>query len=220
MEKERHVEGHIDAENIAAVLGLPPDHPERRHVESCPRCRSLVDMHRSFLDAAPVEGSGLDEARKALAAHSEREAQRWIPDVGAPARASFWRTLLRPAPLIATALVLVTAAWWFTRTPEESITRGNVAPAQAVVLHEAQPGADGIHLSWDPVTGADHYRVRIYGPDLHELYTSPDMTETSLVIPHEALGATRGAIDLTWEVQARHGKDLVAVSGPGSLHTP
>ena len=211
----------IETERIAGVLALPDDHPERKHAESCPRCRALVDSYRAFIDAEPVEGSGLEQVRGVLDAHIASEARRWMPDAR-PARAVWWRTLLRPAPLLAAGMVVIAAAWWFTRSPEESITRGNAPQAQGFVASAAQVRGDGgIELSWTASPGADRYRVRIYGPDLHDLYLSEDVTGTSLVVPSAALSADLPRpVDLTWEVQARSGADILTVSTPGSIHLP
>jgi hypothetical protein len=223
MEKERRVEAQcLEVDRIAAVLDLPPDHPERRHAESCPRCTALVDSYRAFVEAEPVEGSGLEQTRGDLDAHIRSQAERWMPDTRVQSHSVWWRTLLRPAPILAAGVVLVAAAWWFARAPEESVTRGDVPAEQSIVLHEAQANADGsIVLSWDAVTGADRYRVRIYGPDFHEVYQSADVTATSLTIARDALPAElpRPA-DLTWEVQARFGTDVIGVSTPGSIRLP
>ena len=209
----------IDTERIAAVIELPQDHPERLHADTCPRCRSLADSYRSFIATETVQGSGLGEARGALDAHIRSEGARWMPGAPVPTRTWSWRALLRPAPLMAAAAVALVATWWFTQDPEQSITRGNAPPSQSFVLHTPESRPDGaVALSWSAVNGADRYEVRVYGPDLHEVYRS-EATTTSLVVPRNALPAASPG-DLTWEVRARLGSDEIGVSPPGSIHIP
>ncbi len=213
----------IDVDRIAEVLELPADHSQRRHVDACPRCRSLAHSYRSFIDAKPAKEAGLDEVISVLDAHIDQDAARWTPAETHRlplSRARWWQGLLRPAPLAAAAAVVVVAVWWMARGPEESLVRDGAQPSQAVVLlHEAQVRSDGdILLSWDPVPGADRYQVRIYRADLHELYRSSDVTDATLVVSRNALPAdTPSPSDLTWEVYARYGADVVAVSTPGSI---
>jgi len=207
----------IDAERISAILDLPPDDVERRHADTCPRCRGLVDSYRAFLAAEPISDSGLDEARRVLDADIRASAERSIPEAHLSTRSFWWRTLLRPAPVLAAAAVVLVATWWATHGPEQSITRGNGPPSQNFVLHTPESRPDGaVALSWSAVEGADRYEVRIYGADLHEIYRSEAAT-TSLVVPRDALPATSSP-DLTWEVRARLGSDVIGVSPPGSIH--
>ena len=216
----------IDVDRIAEVLKLPADHSQRRHVDACPRCRSLADSYRSFIAAKPTKESGLDEVISVLDAHIDRDAARWNPAEShrlSLSRVRWWQGFLRPAPLAAAAAVAVLAVWWMARAPEESILRDQTPPSQAViVLHEAQVRSDGdIFLSWDPVPGADRYQVRIYRSDLHELYRSPDVIDAALLVSRSAFPADMpNALDLTWEVYARHGADIIAVSSPGSIRVP
>ncbi len=216
----------IDVDRIAEVLELPADHARRRHVDACPRCRSLADSYRSFIDAKPAKESGLDEVISVLDAHIDQDAARWHPAEShrlSLSRARWWQGFLRPAPLVAAAAVAILAVWWMARGPEESVLRNQTPPSQAVVvLHEAQVRSDGdILLSWDPVPGADRYQVRIYRSDLHELYRSSDVTDAALLVARTALPADMpNAFDLTWEVYARYGTDVIAISSPGSIRVP
>ena len=67
----------IDVESVAEILELSPGHPERRHAETCPRCRSLVDSYRSFIEAQDTDGSGIDDVRGALTAAVQKDAVAW-----------------------------------------------------------------------------------------------------------------------------------------------
>ncbi|MCI0451051.1 MAG: hypothetical protein L0Z51_01525 [Candidatus Latescibacteria bacterium] len=221
------MEAHcIDVERIGEITDLPTDHPDRQHAESCPRCRSLVGMYVEFMSAQPLEGSGLEQARRVLDARIREAAERWIP---APtrslrlARAPWWRGLLRPAPLFAAATILVAAVALFTsRGPQESVLRDDAPVSHVFAPAPARIDADGnIALSWTPLPTADAYEVRIYGPDLSEVYRHPATAETSAFIPRSTLPADLPAsLDLTWRVYALSGGDVIEAAAPGSIRTP
>ena len=211
----------IDSERIAAVLELPADHPERVHAETCPRCRSLVASYLAFVDAEPADGSDLERVRGRLDAQIRADAARWNP-APAPARSVSWHRFFRPAPLIATSLIVIAAgAFWMSRQPEESSVRESTSQQQAFALSPAQVAADGsIHLSWSAMTGADQYQVRIFGPDFAEVYRSANVSETTLVVERSALPANLPpTLDLTWRVSALSQGDIIATSAPGSIRT-
>jgi hypothetical protein len=214
----------IDIERIEEVLSLPADHPERRHAETCPRCMSLVASYRSFVDAEPVADAGLDEARPALDARIRDDARRWIPQRPAPSlKRSMWDVFRRPAFVVAMVTFVIGAvAVWTLRAPEREMFRGNRTESTGFVLHAAEVDPDrAIHLSWEPVTGADQYEVRVYGPDMAEVYRSAPASETSLTIPRASLPADLpAALDLTWQVYALAQGDVVGSSAPSSIRTP
>lgn len=211
----------IEPESIAAVLELPAGHPQRVHAETCPRCRSLVASYQSFVEAKPVAGADLERARGKLDARIRADAARWEP-AKTPARASWWQPLWRPLPVLAAALVVIAAgALWMSRQPEQSSLRESTAPSQAFTLSPAQVAADGsIHLNWSPLTGADQYQVRLYGPDFGEIYRSTNTTDTSFTVDRAALPSDLPpSLDLTWRVFALSQGDVIATSAPGSIRT-
>jgi hypothetical protein len=213
----------IDVDDIAAVLSLPPDDPVRIHVDACPRCRSLAASYRSFMEAEPVTGADLEKARSMLDARIRADAARWKP-AQAPARAFRWRSLLRPAPLLAAAGVLLIAAalfWTTSRPPETGSLRQSGATAQAFALHPAQLATDGsLELGWTPMAGADAYQVRLYGPDFSEIYRSANTTATSMTVnPDRFAAKLPPTLDLTWRVYALSRGDVIATSAPGSIRT-
>ena len=211
----------IDPERIAAVLELPADHPERVHAETCPRCRSLVASYLAFVEAEPAAGSDLERVRRLLDAGIRADAARWNP-APASARSFSWQRFFRPVPLVTAALVVIAAgALWMSRQPEESSVRESTSPSQAFALAPAQFAADGsIRLSWSPMTGADQYQVRIFGPDFSEIYRSANVPETTLVVERAALPANLPpTLDLTWRVSALSQGDVIATSAPGSIRT-
>lgn len=219
------MEAHcIDVEHIAEVAGLPDDHPQRRHVQSCPRCRSLVASYRAFLKAEPLPGSGVERARAVLDERIRADAERWAARAPAASqtREPWWRGWLKPAPLVATAAVAAIAAImvWNARSPQESALRDANSTAAPFSLHDARVDAQSIHLSWTPMPGADGYEVRLYGPDLSEVYRHPATPQTEVDIPRASLPHDLPAsLDLTWRVYALAGGDPVETSAPGSIRT-
>jgi hypothetical protein len=221
------VEEHcIDIERIEEVLALPADHPERRHVDTCPRCTSLAASYRSFVEAQPDEDAGLDQARVVLDTRIRDDARRWSPPQAARSplsRASMWDVFRRPAFVVAFVSAVIAAVAVFTlRSPERETFRGSRTQATGFVLHPADIAADGtIHLSWEPVTGANEYQVRIYGPDMSEIYHSSPAAETSLTLSRSVLpGDLPASLNLTWQVDALTQGDVVGSSAPGSIQTP
>jgi RNA polymerase sigma-70 factor (ECF subfamily) len=216
----------IDVKRIGELVDLPADHPERLHADTCPRCRSLVESYLAFMRAEAVAGSGVEKARRPLDAHIREGAEKWSPAEtrSSPlARESWWRGLLKPAPVLAGAALVIAAMFvWTSRGPEEAVLRDDAVEVQPFLLQPAQVGSDGqLHLSWTPMAGADGYHVRIYGPDLSEIYRSANAAETSAVIDRSALPADLPpALDLTWRVYALSQGDVVEVSSPGSIRAP
>lgn len=215
----------IDVEKIGEVVDLPEDHPRRRHAQTCPRCRSLVESYLEFMKAEHVEGSRLEKARGALDARIRQNAERWEPTrTSALSRAPWWRGLLKPVPLLAGVAVAAIAAVIAvtSRGPEPEVLRDDASHAQPFSLNDAHVDASGaIHLSWSAMAGADGYQVRIYGPDLSEVYRLPETRETRAVVDRTALPDQLPAtLDLTWRVYALSGGDEIEVSAPGSIRAP
>lgn len=211
----------IDVTEIGAVLELPADHPARRHAETCPRCKSLVASYRSFVAAEPVDGAELERVRGFLDARIRADATRWQPS-RPPVRAFRWQSLLRPMPLLAAGfVVLLAAVFWTTREPEQSTLRDSAPQVESFALQPAQIAADGsLQLAWSPMSGADQYQVRLYGPDFSEIFRSANTTATSLTIhPDRFAAKLPPTLDLTWRVFALSQGDVIATSPPGSIRT-
>jgi hypothetical protein len=186
----------------------------------------LVESYLAFMQAEAVAGSGVEKARKSLDVRIREGTEKWIP---AETRSSslagepWWRGLLKPAPVLAGLAVVVAAVFvWTSRGPEESVLRDDAPEAQAFSLQPAEVGSDGaLHLAWTPMMAADSYQVRIYGPDLSEIYRTANVAETSAVIDRSALAADLPpALDLTWRVYALRQGDVVEISAPGSIRAP
>ena len=216
----------IDSERIAEVGDLPADHPIRRHVEDCPRCRNLLRSYQKFVRAEPVAGFAIEAARQRLdalisskVAGTRPAASRW----SSLNVSSLLRGLLRPAPLIAVgaAAALVTVVVWQQSLGPETPRLRSETTSQTAALPPADVRPDGsISLSWAAVSGADTYQVRIYGPGLTEIYRHPNVTETSVVIDRSLLPSDLPPrLDLMWRVVALKAGDVVEVSEPGSIRT-
>jgi len=221
------VEAHcIDVERIGEIVDFPANHPERQHAETCPRCRSLVESYRAFMNAEAAPDSGLEKARGVLDARIRQDAERWTPSTprtSALSRASWWSGLFRPAPLmVATAVVAIAAVFvWTSRGPQDSTLRDDAAHETLLALQPSQVDGHAILLSWAAMEGADAYQVRIYGPDLNEIYRHPDVAGTSVTVDRSELpGDLPPTLDLTWRVYALLGGDVIEVSEPGSIRAP
>lgn len=215
----------IDVERIGEVLKLPSDHPDRRHADTCPRCASIAASYRDFVTAEGLADSGIEQARPALDAHIRDGAARWSPPgtTSSAARASQWFGFRRPLVLVTSAAVVIAAvALWRMQRPQDDVLRDGAATHAPFALNEAEVRADGsIRLSWTPMPGADQYQVRIYGPEMSEIYRSAATSETMLTIDRSALPARLPpTLDATWQVDALAGGDVIETSAPGSIRTP
>lgn len=213
----------LDIERIDEVVHLPADHPVRRHVEGCPRCRNLLRSYEKFLRAEPVAGFNVESARRTLDALIASKVGEQRPAASQRSSTSYSdlvRGFLRPAPLIAAVAVVILVAavvWRHTSERDGILLRDEASRSAALPPAEVRPDGS-IHLSWPAVQGADTYQVRIYGPNLTEIYRHPDVSETSVVIDRSSLPSDLPpALDLMWRVYAIQSGDVIEASEPGSL---
>jgi hypothetical protein len=219
----------VDVEHIGNVIEYPDDHPVRRHVAACPRCRTLVENYRAFMRAETTADAGLDRARAELdeaIARRGRETLPGTPQGGAGTKRMSWvRVLLRPMPALAAVVVVAVTAIVLTRGDhgvETPLLRTQGGAADTWQVNEPALRRDGVVvLSWAPVPGADSYQVRIYGAALETLATLGPTQESSLALERSALPADLpDNADLTWRVIAlRKGAEL-ARSDPRSVRVP
>jgi hypothetical protein len=213
----------IDSEGIADVVELPADHPTRRHVEDCPRCRNLLRSYQKFVSAEPVAGAGIADAHHTLDAliASKVGKRSAVTRPSSMRLAGVFRGFLRPAPLVAAAAVcaLVTVVVWQQSRGPESLRLRSQPTSQTSGLPPADVRPDGsIHLSWAAVPGADAYQVRIYGPNFTEIYRHPSVAETSVVIDRSSLPSDLPPqLDVLWRVYALQTGDVIGTSEPGSI---
>jgi len=215
----------IEIDRIGDVLDMPADQPERLHLESCPRCRNLARAYSAFMSAESPSGARAEAARVHLAEVIRRAAGDAAPRVPAPRPRglSFWR--MRRAHLGFAAVVVVVlaaVAVWQNRVPDAPVLRtGSVGASDAFALLPAEVKPDGtVHLSWQPAPRAERYEIRVYGPELDEIYRHTPVTETAVVLRLSDLPVAAGAPGLVWRVYALRGGDVVETSRPGSIPLP
>jgi hypothetical protein len=186
----------LDPADVERLLALPPDHPDRRRAEASGQLeawRRMVEAFESTSSGAPAGHAELD---RRLAARLE-EALGPAPDIAgerAPratrntGRRVAWGFALRPAFAIL-VLGVVAGGWWLTertRTPHLRAMQ-DVSAGMSVAVPRAE--ADGVHLAWSAVTGAQAYRLVFYGPKLDALATLETAGETTFVLRRGALPA-------------------------------
>jgi len=213
MERE-HVEDH----EIEQVLKLPADHPRRRHLETCPKCRSALALFRAFDAGGPAPaGARPGEARRRLSEIVERELGDTPPRriVLAPRR---WFT---SGWALATAATLVVGAGlaWNALRPPSPVPAGNAwrgAAAAAPALEEAAVAPDGrLVLRWRAVEGAESYDVRVFSSALREVWHAT-VTDTTASLDPTGLPGGPGAA-AWWRVTALSGGRERARSRTGAI---
>mgnify|MGYP001596573796 CR=1 FL=1 len=231
-----------DEAALGEILDLPADDPRRRHVDSCPRCRSLVLAHGLFQE--PPQDDEAERAADQVAARLDAFREDMISPAAArttsgsaagpplarsaDGRPSWWRRLFaapfRPAwALAAVAVVSVIAVVGIrqSRRPEEILVRGTLNRAMGLVAPEIL--ADGaVRLVWraaaEPVDG---YELVLFSPRFETLARIPTGPDTSLTLAIERFPAPYRAGELLfYRVDALVGRDVVAQSQTGSLQKP
>jgi hypothetical protein len=170
----------IRADDLDDVLALAERDPRRRHLETCPRCRSLVDAYALYraADNAPHEAGAaqLTDADRRLTQALEREIAPAAPVRAERRRDSWFERLFQPAMrpawgLAAVALVLVTVSLWpRTAGREGEITlRQDGGTTTAFTIEGARANGERIVVAWSEQPGAEAYRLRFYSADLVEV---------------------------------------------------
>ena len=210
----------IPLEALGTLEALPPEHPMRRHAETCPRCSSLAFAYAEFVRAATIGGAKTADADVRLDAFiSERvEGDRGqaVPISGAPRRGrGRWFELpsFRFA-MVASALVLTAAVVlrWQPWSEGEIVYRGG---EQGGITVDAPRSLDDgvIELSWGAFPGADAYQVTILGADLSERVRLTPQKDLSARFDPRA--AAPGAA--YWQVSALREGEVLTPSAPEPL---
>jgi hypothetical protein len=227
-------------DEIGELIDLAPEHPRRRHLGECPRCRALLAEYRRFREPGsdfPAEDVADAEARLGEALRTRIDETKTVSEgaVRAPFRARRPRRrvvrLLPSAALIAAAVVLfviVYRPFGGRRETRDSIVLRGVpeepaAPAEdGITLRKPAFQGDGfVELRWDSEVGADAYRVHLYTSAIEELPALAAVNEPKLVFRPRDLAPNLGpGTVLLWRVAALRQGDEIALSPLGTFTVP
>ncbi len=221
----------IDIAEMLDVLELPPNHPQRLHLEECPRCASLLASLKTFLDISIVPaGADLENADRRLSEAVEKRIVRARrvradrpalrePRPSAVVLDYFRRRLLRPIMAVAVIAIVWVGVRMAVQTPHvpsrPRTLRGETAPAEQEPVLDGPRflAGGGLHLSWRSVERAQTYRVVFYRADMSEVAsweTGPDSHLLLDAATIEPLAEKREP--LFWGVTALRGPDEISRS--------
>ena len=211
----------IPVDALGTLKNLPPDHPRRRHAESCPRCSSLAFAYSEFMRGEEVDGADTRAAETSLsrfiAARIEAAPDEPAPVIGAPRRGRgrwFDLSVVRfAAAAAAIALIAVAVLRWQPWNAGEIIYRGGTV--QDIGGLRCTAAGDGIfELSWAVVPGSDSYRVTILAPDLTEIAQLTTGGELTARLDPRTYPGHGDPSSWYWQVTALLEGDEVASSAP------
>ena len=182
----------IPIEEMGVVATLPVDDPRRKHAAACPRCSTLLFAYDAFVRADDVADADPHAAELRLeqfiaanvvaASEAARVSGGPRPERGRHVGFFAWRNVLVAAAVVIGAVALLR---WQPWVEPETVYRGEASAQFSGLV--AVAGNDGtIELRWDPVSGADSYRVAILAQDLTEI-TRVGATEAVLRFDPRAL---------------------------------
>jgi hypothetical protein len=237
----------VNVEELEAVRALPAGDSRRLDVETCPRCRAMLNAYVEFLEDRSIP-AGVDHERAAmrlaqaferallesLATPLERSthANARRPERVPTARA-WWMPLLGARAGWAVAAVLVIALgfyagarWRAPMTGAEDVLRATPdslmsAQRRVPLLQEPRPTPSGIELHWTTVAGADAYRVVFLNADLEEIASAGPGPDTTFVLVAGSLpsGLAAGRA-YGWEVEALQGGFSLSRSTTSVVNVP
>ncbi len=201
----------LDADQLAAVGALPPDHPQRREAGGCPRCGSLLDAMAAFM-------AGNDELTSSETGQAERRLSAFVRDrlAANPAgrrRAAFGMRWGWGAGLATAATVLLLLWQLPERTAGPSGTvRGGSSPATGIIGDAAVTAVSGgLRLEWTAAAAADHYDVILFTAELDTAGTLGALPGPGVTVPDSLLDPD-GAAGAMVRIRALGGGKVVAES--------
>ncbi len=218
----------ISVEELERVLELPGEHPRRRHLDECARCRGLADMLGEFAAEAPAPpGSGFADVDARLRASIAGITGIAEASPAAPSRPGpvSWFRLPRWQPAFAFAALLVVgfggAAIWRANAPAPLMRDGAGAQAQSFAALPERAVAGGLELGWSAAPGADGYAVVFLDGSLREIARLAPLKNTRCRLDAAALpaGLAHGA-EVAWQVEAFAGGDWIARTSARALRVP
>jgi hypothetical protein len=192
----------IRPDDLDDVLALAEHDPRRRHLETCPACRSLIDAYALYgaAEAAPHEVSAaqLADADRRLAQALEREIGPAAATSRAPVRERreswlerLFQPTLRPAwGLAAVAVVLVAVSLWPRTTGRdgEITLRQDGGASTEFAIEHARADGERILVAWSAQPDAEAYRLRFYSADLTEVGRLDAGPAREVSLPRDSLG--------------------------------
>jgi len=196
-------------EALLAAADRAGKDPLLEHAATCPRCRNELRLYREFLSGNPaVSTTERAEAVRRLASQLRSLAGEVRDPVEGPSTRSrpgngFARLLealrgpmLRPAlgfaaVVLLVALVPLVGNW---RERDRVVLRGAPSEGAFFEVRTRPDGRGGFEATWEPVSGADGYRVVLLDAELAEVKVLGRVTETRLAVPADSLpaGLARG----------------------------
>ena len=232
------IDDRFTPEEFSRLMALPEDHPDRRRAAASAQFEAMRRMLGEFerpvdalLSAEQVEAASLELQRRLAAAAAPVDRVPATPDAermhakppSIVARTLGW--LNAPAGRVGLAfvcaVVVVGVTWWSThRSPREEAVRG-VPESGAFEIAVAHESHDGLTLHWNPVAGAEAYRVVFLGADLAEIAHVDVTRGTEFMLRRAALpaGAPSGG-RVSIEVVAVRDGATVATTPARSLLLP
>ena len=230
----------VPVEELGRVARLPAGHPERRHLDDCTRCQTLLVMLKAFeTQSDRPEDAGFEAADPQLRATIEGLLREELaraesppvrdPYVRRPAtnRTGLWPRLARPRLALAfAALIAVSGAGVVLWRLHEPPTAMRAVPSQLPggTVFASEPAVQvvgGVELRWGEVPGATGYRVVFLDSTLHELARLEPADERAVRLMSNALpaGLVHGAT-VGWQVEALAGNDRLARTRTRALRVP
>jgi hypothetical protein len=216
----------IEVEALARVRDLPAASPERRHVETCPRCRAallaLAEFEREVGELPAEADAAGANARLSEVIDSLTSAAPTAPALRR-AEPGWLRRLFAPPAMryaagFAVVAIVAASAWIVARGPSgngERLERGTAGPDGAASVRATDSGWE---IAWPAVEGAESYDVVFLSTDLREMARIPDVHATRLALGRDALpsGVTPGS-SLLVEIDARSGGVTLDMTVPAAI---
>jgi len=218
-------------EDLGQVIAAIRRGQRPAHLETCPRCRSLVTSYQAFLDPPdlPTSAELEDVARRVripVAAGAASAPEEARPGVVQRLMRHFELPWLRPVAAVglvglAVIVYLGVRPDGIFRSPSHVLRGG--APTAGAVLQPLPPqaAADGsVILAWRAVPEAQVYVAIFYRPDLSEIARRGSVGDTTLTLGPEELAPLRAGEPLYWQVMAVRSGAEFARSTPRELVLP
>jgi hypothetical protein len=199
----RTFEPGTDCPSIEALELFLDDDPTLRamatHFESCPHCRTELELLRTF--RTPPRDEAEAEAVRQVTTRLRSRASEITGVQGRPGESGepWWKGLfdwrrLRPAALAMAGILIVIAAGMQWRHSAAPGLRGPVQPEQEVLrsgtLRVISPSGDisapPSQVQWEPAPGAVRYQVRLLEVDHTQLWSAVS-SQPRVDLPAEAL---------------------------------